>query len=203
MPSASRLLAALLLMVPACRLDHAESGRPPGPPTVVDSLARVEQDSTLDADVLASLRVYYNRLSARDWRAVRGAFYAGGTVTTRLVPAGERAPRVAVQSADDYVKRETEAVGRAPFFAARMLHTHVTGYGDVADAWVIAERRWGKSRDSAQVTRGIDAFHLYRDRGTWRITDLTSAGEQPRRPLTLPPRRRQPSLMPTGAGRLP
>lgn len=190
MPSASRLLAALCIVVTACRLDHAESGRPPGPPTVVDSLARIEQDSTLEADVLASLRVFYNRLGARDWRAVRGAFGAGGTVTSRLVPSGERAPRALVQSADEYVKRESDAAGRVPFFSARMLHVHVTGYGELAEAWVIAERRAGKSRDSAQVTRDIDAFHLYRERGAWRITALSSAGEQPRRPLAVPSRRR-------------
>jgi hypothetical protein len=76
-----------------------------------------------------------------------------------------------------------------PFFSARMLHAHVTGYGDLADAWVLAERRSGKSRDSAQVTRDIDAFHLYRERGGWRITALSSAAEQPRRPLAAPPRR--------------
>ena len=189
MRTASRLVAALVLLpVGACRLQHAESGRPPGPPTVADSLARIEQDSTLNTDVLAALRNYYARLSAKDWRAIRAAFYPGGTVTTRMTPAGERTPRIAVQSADDFVRRVSEGAARAGNYSVRMLHAHVTGYGDVADAWVISETRMGKGRDSA-VTRGIDAFHLYRDRGLWRITDLTWTGELASRPLVLPPRR--------------
>ena len=199
MRTASRLAAALVVLaLPACRLQHAESGRPPGPPTVADSLARIEQDSTLDADVLDALRNYYARLSARDWRAVRAAFYAGGTVTTRTTPPGERAPRVAVQSADEFVRRETEGTLRVSNFRVRMLHAHVTGYGDVADAWVISETLMGKGRDSA-ATRGIDAFHLYRDRGVWRITDLTWTGELASRPLVLPPRRTRRAATPSAA----
>ncbi len=199
MRTASRLAAALVLLATqACRLQHAESGRPPGPPTVADSLARVEQDSTLNADVLDALRNYYVRLSARDWRSVRAAFYTGGTVTSRMTPSGEHAPRIVVQSADDFVKRESEGTARAANFSVRMLHAHVTGYGDMADAWVISETRMGRGRDTAG-TRGIDAFHLYRDRGAWRITDLTWTGELASRPLVLPPRRTRRVATPAAA----
>jgi hypothetical protein len=74
-------------------------------------------------------------------------------------------------------------------FAQRMLHVHVTGYGDVADAWVVSEIRSGRSRESAKTTRGIDAFHLMRDGGTWRIASLAVEPELPGRPLVVPPRR--------------
>ncbi|HEY2805258.1 MAG TPA: hypothetical protein VGI92_05305 [Gemmatimonadales bacterium] len=187
MRTASRLSAALLVLVAGCRLKHAESGRLPGPPTVADSLAKVEQDSTLDADVLASVRVFYDRLSARDWRAVRSAFYTGGTISTRLTPAGERSPRVAVQTVDEFVRRMSDG-SKSAVFSERMLHAHVTGYGDMADAWVVRELQRGR-RDSVVTERGIDAFHLYRDRGGWRITDLTFVPEQPSRVLVAPPRR--------------
>jgi hypothetical protein len=178
-----------LLALAACRLEHAESGRPPGPPTVADSLARIEQDSSLTAEVESALRVYYERFSARDWRGFRAAFWPGATITTKWIPPGERLARVKIQSLDEFVRRAPDGPGRMAVFSERMLHAHVTGYGDVADAWVIYEGRWGRTRDSVATVRGIDAFHLYRDQGTWRIVGLTFTPEQSGRPLSLPPRR--------------
>lgn len=185
---ASFAVAGCLLFA-ACRLEQAQSGRLPGPPTAADSLDRIEQDSALTAGVQAALRDYYGRLGARDWRAVREAFLPGATVASKVTPPGERAERVALQSADEYVRRAAEGPGRMNIFAERMLHSHVTGYGDVADAWVLRERRSGKTRDSVRVQRAVDAFHLFRDRSGWRIANLSTTPEIASRPLVAPPRR--------------
>ena len=185
-------LAFLLLALTACRLEHANSGRPPGPPTVADSLARVEQDSSLDADVQATLRMYFDRVSSRDWRGVRAMFANGAIVTTRAMPQGEKV--------DDYLKRPPDGT-RNTLFSARMLHAHVTGYGNVADAWVIYENRSGQRRDSLSTSRGIAAFHLNRDRGSWRILSLAQEPEDARRPLVPPARRPRRTTARTAAPR--
>ena len=173
----------MLLIAAACRVEKAASGRPPGPPTPADSLARVESDSTLRAGVEASLRLYYARFSARDWRAFRRSFWPGATITTRWRPPGERRARVWTQTVEEFVRRAPEGPGRMAVFSERMLHAHVTGYGDLANAWVVYEGRWGPSRDSVRTVRGIDAFTLHRDGGEWRITSMAFTPELPGRPL--------------------
>jgi hypothetical protein len=194
----------LVLLVSACEVRAAASGRPAGAPSEADSLLGAEQDSSVRADVEAALSAYYQRRSERDWRLVRASFWNGGTVTTRWTPPGERRPRVWVQTADEFVKRAPDGPGKLAVFSERMVHSHVTGYGDLADAWVIRERRSGRTRDSVTTTRGIDAFLLYRDAGEWRIVSLTYTTEQPTRPLVAPrrpPRRASPRTTPARSGR--
>lgn len=187
------MLAATLVLA-ACRIEKAASGRPPGPPTAADSLARVEADSTLRAGVEGALRLYYARFSARDWRAFRRSFSPGATITTRWTPPGERRERVWSQTVEEFVRRAPEGPGRMAVFGERMLHAHVTAYGDLASAWVVYEGRWGETRDSVRVIRGIDAFTLLRDGAEWRITALAFTPEQPGRPLEVPvPRDQRPA----------
>jgi len=183
------LLVSVIVVATACRIEKAASGRPPGPPTEADSLARVEADSSLRAGVDGALRLYYARFSARDWRAFRRSFWPGATITTRWTPPGERQARVWMQPVEDFVRRAPEGPGRMAVFSERMLHAHITGYGDLANAWVVYEGRWGLTRDSVRTIRGIDAFTLYRDDGAWRITALAFTPEQPGSPLE-PPRPR-------------
>ena len=178
-----RLAILPLVFVLACRIEHANSGRPAGTPSEADSLLGAEQDSSVRADVEAVLRTYYQRFSARDWRAMRASFWSGGTITTRWTPPGERHERVWVQTADEFAKRAPEGPGRMAVFSERMVHAHVTGYGDLAQAWVIYEGRWGRTREEVKTTRGIDAFHLYREGGEWKIVSLTFITEQASRPL--------------------
>jgi hypothetical protein len=182
-------LAAALVLA-ACRVETAASGRPPGPPTAADSLARVEADSTLRAGVEGALRLYYARFSARDWRAFHRSFWPGATITTRWTPPGERRERVWSQTVEEFVRRAPEGPGRMAVFSERMLHAHVTAYGDLANAWAVYEGRWGETRDSVRTVRGIDAFTLVRDDGEWRITSLAFTPEQPGRPLEVPRPRR-------------
>jgi len=194
-----RLLPLLLVPLTACHIERAESGRPAGVTSGADSLARVEQDSILNAEVLAALRNYYARLSSRDWLAFRRSFWPGAIITTRWTPPGERRQRVWVQAIEDYARRAPDGPGRMAVFNQRMIEGRVSGYGDLASAWVTYEARWGVRRESLETHRGVDAFHLYRDGGEWRITSLTFTGEIPGRPLTPSWLTRQPET-PGGGG---
>jgi len=185
-----RFVPILFVVVASCRVEHAASGRPPGEATaVVDSLAQVEADSALTAGVQAALRLHYQRYAARDWRAFRRTFWPGATIGQRGTPPGERGERAWIQTVDDFARRQAEAQARPSVLGERVLHMHVTGYGDVADAWVIAERRVSVRRDSVRILRGVDAFHLIRDGTEWRIAGLTASPEDPGHRLVTPARR--------------
>ncbi len=178
-------LVALLLVLAGCRIETAASGRPPGPPTPADSLARLEEDPTARVQVDAALRTYYRRFSARDWRAFRQSFWPGAIITTRWTPPGARGggPRVEVQTLDDFIRRAPEGPGRLAVFSEAPIHLHVRGYGDLADAWVVYRARFGMTRDSVAVFHGVDAFQLLRHDGQWRIVSLAFTQEVAGRPL--------------------
>ena len=176
-----------LLCVAACSIERAPSGRPPGPPTAADSLARLEADSAAYQQVTAALRVYYQRFSARTWSAFRESFWPGATITTRWRRPGERGPRVVVTPLDEFIRQAPNGPDRLAVFSESMVHAQVRSYGDLADAWVVYRARFGERRDSVRVFHGVDAFHLMRHDGQWRIVGLTFTAEQPGRPL-VPPR---------------
>ncbi len=176
-------LVALLLVLAACRIETAASGRPPGPPTTADSVARLEEDSTARVQVDAALRTYYRRFSSRDWRAFRQSFWPGAIITTRWTPPGARAPRVEVQALEEFIRRAPEGPGRLAVFSEAPIHLHVRSYGDLADAWVIYRARFGMTRDSVSVFYGVDAFQLLRHDGQWRIVSLAFTQEVAGRPL--------------------
>jgi hypothetical protein len=169
--------------VAACRIERTSSGRPAGPPTAADSIRRVEEDSADVAAVTTVLREYYSRLSARDWRALRRSFWPGGTITTIWTPPGERAERVFVQTIDQFIRAAPSGPGRLAVFSEEMVRPRISLYGPLAEAWVVYRARFGATPDSVRIHHGVDAFHLMRHDGEWRIVTLTFTGELPGRPL--------------------
>ncbi len=183
------LLPVVLVLAAACRIETAASGRPPGPPTPADSLARVEQDSAVHAEVRTSLRLYYERVAAGDERALRRSFWPGATVATRRAAPGERRARLRVESIEQFTRRGADGSAPATRLRSRMLHAHVSGYGELADAWVVSESGpAGSAAGPAAAARGIDAFHLVREGGEWRIAALAVTDEVPGRRLDEPRR---------------
>lgn len=180
------LPAVLLLAAVSCSLERAESGRPPGPPTPADSLARIEEDSTAQSQVLNALRLYYERRSARDWRALRGSFWPGATLAAVQTPRLRGRGRLEIVALDEFLRRAGEDLDRLAVFSESMVHHHVQTYGDVASAWVVRVARLGLAPDSVVAIYGLDVFTLLRNDGEWRITSVGRAGERPGRPLVRP-----------------
>lgn len=180
------LVPALVLALPACRVERTDSGRPPGTRTAVDSLSLVEGDSARRDEVRLALRNYYNRFSRRDWLAFAAMFWPGATITTRWAPPGSSGPRVAVQTVDDFVRAAPEGPGRLAVFSEQPVTIDIHAYGDLAQAWVLYRARFGVTRDSVTTHHGIDAFHLMKHDGAWRIVALTFVNETPDRPLVRP-----------------
>lgn len=154
----------------------------------MDSLNLVERDSTTREEVRQALRNYYNRFSRRDWAAFAAMFWDRATITTRWTPPGAREERVTVQTIDEFVRAAPAGggPGRLAVFSEQPVGMDIHSYEDLAQAWVVYRARFGTTRDSVVVHHGVDAFHLMRHDGAWRITGLTFTTESPDRPLARP-----------------
>jgi hypothetical protein len=174
--SVTRILTALALAIAlsSCRFERAPSGRPGGG-------YAVEPDSATTVEVNAALRGYYAALTARDWKRLGGFFLPRGTITDlRRVP-GEAAPRARTIAVEEFVARAGRA--HAASFSDEPLHANIVTYGPLADAWVTYRARVGVTRDSVATRYGIDAFHLLKLGGRWRIAGLAFQNEVPGLPI--------------------
>lgn len=159
----------------SCRLERAASGRLPGSrDAAVDSLALIEADSAIREGVTGVLNSYYRNLSRGDWNGLRQAFWPNAVLTA---PGRDRVVTRNLQQLIQEAQSADAASVQHP------LHTHITGYGDLADAWVIYEMRTSRPGGRSDTTAGIDAFHLYRRGSEWRIAALSSTPETTERPL--------------------
>jgi len=181
-----RALAPLALAataaLTACRIERAPSGRPGG------SYAP-EPDSLASVEVYNALRGYYAALTSRDLRLVGTHFWPRATITTIRVLPGDTAERVHTLSIEEFVAGAGRV--RGAVFSSEPVRASIVTYGDLADAWVTYRTRVGPTPDAVAVHHGIDAFHLMRYEGRWRIAGLALQDEVPGQPIApLPPARR-------------
>jgi hypothetical protein len=174
-------LVAVLLLT-ACRIEKAPSGRPPGPITAADTLRQIEEDSISAARVEAAVRAYYASLDARDWPVVREGFWPGATITSRAVE-GRRASPLAVLTVDEYLRQTLNGKDRLPS-GILVERAHVSSYAEFAAAWVVW-RTVAPRRRAAATVRGLDAFHFARRGGQWRIVSILTTRESPDQPLVV------------------
>ena len=90
-----------------------------------------------------------------------------------------------MQSVDDFISRAADGPDRLAVFFEEPVHVDIRTYGPLAEAWVVYRARFGMRRDSVETHYGIDAFHLMKDRGEWRIAALTFTNELPGRLLAV------------------
>jgi hypothetical protein len=183
-----RVLPVVLLIVfAACRIEKAPSGRPEGSEvTAADTLARLEEDSIGVARVEAVVRQYYQRLGARDWPAFRELFWPGATITVRTVAERQRTAQVAVLTMDEFLRQTLNGRDRLPP-RVEVEQARVNTYTEFADAWVVW-RGAASRRRTAPVPRGLDAFHLVKRGGQWRVVSVLTTRESPAFPLLAAPR---------------
>jgi hypothetical protein len=172
-----------VLAVLSCRIERAPSGRPGG------LAAASVGDSTASAEVYAALRLYYARLTSRDWKVLAESFWPRATITTIMRPAADSAERVHTIAIEDFVALATrQGIRDCPAsFSDELARANVVTYGPLADAWVTYRARCGVTRDSVAIHYGMDAFHLMRHDGEWRVAGLTFTMETPDQPLAHAP----------------
>jgi hypothetical protein len=165
----ARLAVLGLVALCSCRIERAPTGRPGGAPAATDSLASTE--------VVAALRQYYVRMSARQWEPLQRCFWPRASITAIL---GGAVRTVTIEEAIKTAPaNRTCPVSRSD----EIVHATVTAYGPLADAWVTYRARCGVVRDSVTTHYGIDAFHLMKHEGEWRIASLTFTSEVAGQPL--------------------
>lgn len=169
-----------VLAVASCRIERAPSGRPGGP-----AVAASAADSVASAEVYAALRLYYARLTSRDWTVLAESFWPQATITTIMRPAADSAERVHTIAIEDFVALATRhGIHDCPAsFSDEIARANVVTYGPLADAWVTYRARCGVTRDSTASHYGMDAFHLMMHGGEWRVTGLAFTMETTDQPL--------------------
>ena len=173
---------ALVLVFSACRIERSSSGRPGGG-------YAPEPDSLASVEVYNALRGYYAALTSRDWRLVGTHFWPRATITTIRVPPGDTAGQVHTLSIEEFVAGAGRV--RAAVFSTEPVRASIVTYGDLSDAWVTYRARVGPTPGAVAVHHGIDAFHLMRREGRWRIAGLAFQNEVPGQPIAPePPARR-------------
>lgn len=180
----SRLLLAVagaaLPVLLSCRIERAPAGHPGGG-------YAVEPDSVASAEVSAALHAYYASLSSRDWRRWGTHFLPRGTITDLVRLAGDTAARSRTTGIEEFVARAGR--DRALDVTDEPMHASIVTYGPLADAWVTYRARIRVRRDSTVTRFGIDAFHLVKVGGKWRIAALTFQNELPGQPIASGPSR--------------
>ena len=168
-----------LLAVTSCRIERAASGRPGG------TGAAAVSDSVASAEVYAALRLYYARLTSLDWKVLAESFWPRATITTIMRPATDSAERVHTIAIEEFVALATRhGIRDCPAsFSDEIARANVVTYGPLADAWVTYRARCGVTRDSAAIHYGMDAFHLMKHRGEWRVAGLSFTVETAEQPL--------------------
>jgi hypothetical protein len=172
------------LAVTTCRIERAASGRPG-----VSGAAGAAADSAASAEVYAALRLYYARLTSRDWKVLAQSFWPRATITTIMRRAADSAEHVHTVAIEDFVARATrQGIRDCPAsFSIEIARANVVAYGPLADAWVTYRAHCGVTRDSTALHYGIDAFHLMKHRGDWRVAGLTFTMETPDQPVSRSP----------------
>jgi len=167
----------------SCRVERAAFGRPGAAP------AATATDSVSSAEVYAALRLFYARLTSKDWKVLAQSFWPRATITTIMRPAADSADSVYVVTIEDFVVRAMKhGIRDCPAsFSDEIARANVVTYGPLADAWVTYRARCGVTRDSTAIHYGMDAFHLMKHHGEWRVAGLTFTMETPDQPLARAP----------------
>jgi hypothetical protein len=172
-----------VLAVASCKIEHAPFGRQGGPTTAA------VPDSVASAEVYAALRLFYARLTSRDWKVLAESFWPRATITTIMRPAADSAEQVHIIAIEEFVALASQhGIRDCPAtFSDEIARANVVTYGPLADAWVTYRARCGVTRDSTATHFGMDAFHLMKHHGEWRVAGLTFTMETPDQPLSRAP----------------
>lgn len=125
-------------------------------------------------DPQAVFRVLYALISGpaseeRAWDGVRALFYPSALLHSELtLPDGSH--QSGTWTVDQFCEAAAEEYRREGFWESEIA-SQCDCFANIAQVWSAYETRVG-SPDSDPVGRGINAVHLLRRDGAWRITGL-------------------------------
>lgn len=165
------LIAGALVALAACRTERIEPGGAARASRVASAIE--------EASIVAALETYYDRFSRRDWPAFRESFWPGATIAVRWQPHRNADPVAEVQSIDAFLQTTQDGPDRLAVFDERMVFHEVRQYGDLAQVWATFRATFALPGAKPATHFGVDAFHLLKDRGEWRIVSMAFTQELP------------------------
>jgi len=128
-------------------------------------------DTPEGAVVENKLKEYYADMSNRDWKKYRQHFWDGATIATTWQQPGDSVAAVDVTTIDDFINQTPQGPDSQPVFEEKMKNSRIHVEGNIAEAWVEYDAKFGK-RDSLAEWTGTDVFTFLRHNGQWKIVSL-------------------------------
>jgi hypothetical protein len=117
------------------------------------------------------LQTYYADMSARDWKKYKTHFWNNATITTAWKQPGDSIATVDVTTIDDFIRETPNGPDSQPIFEEKMLRSEIHINGNLAQALVYYEAKFGTSENLSEW-KGTDLFTLLRHGGEWKIVSL-------------------------------
>ena len=137
-----------------------------------NAVTTTSESKTPEGAVVESLiKEYYQDMSARDWKKYRMHFWENATITTAWQQPGDSIATVDVTTIDDFIKETPHGPDSKPIFEETMKAARINLKGNIAEAWVDYEAKFG-SKDTLNQWTGTDVFTLLRHNGEWKIVSL-------------------------------
>jgi hypothetical protein len=128
-------------------------------------------DTTEGAAIDSRLKQYYKDMTARDWQKYRSHFWDNGTITTVWKHPNDSLAKVDVTTIDDFIKETPNGPDSQPIFEETMKDSKIEVQGNLAQAWVEYDAKFGTEQNLATWS-GTDVFTLLRHEGEWKIVSL-------------------------------
>lgn len=127
-------------------------------------------------NIEAILQSYYQNMSDRDWTSYQRFFSPDATLTTIWPAEGTNTPQIHTNTISEFLAQTSEGPDSQPIFEEKMIKSEITCKGNLAQAWVNYEAKFG-SKDSLLEWKGLDLFSFIRHNGEWKIVSLVFESE--------------------------
>lgn len=139
------------------------------PYVILSSCVQTKQNEVADIEVF--LEDYYRTMSARDWTNYRTFFIDNASLTTIWQTESDSVPGIFSVSIDEFIDQTPQGPDSQPIFEERMISHEISVKGNLAQAWVKYEAKFGTDENLMQW-KGYDQFSLIRFKGEWRIVSI-------------------------------
>jgi hypothetical protein len=127
-------------------------------------------------DINRLLENYYSTMSERNWEDYQTFFSDDATITTIWAVDSVSSPEIYSNTIDEFIAQTKAGPDSQPIFEEKMLSSEISVKGDLAQAWVNYQARFG-STDNLMEWKGTDLFSFIYFNSEWKIVSIVFAQE--------------------------